>query len=101
MDMFGSAEHSSFPLNCLLTSGLQQKSKKAKNLTGLLSSFSEATGTCSFVSGRVRGWKPLWDGSHNGDVTQHKKWKWLISALAINACLGKHFQVQVPNVWKK
>lgn len=66
MDMFGSAEHSCFPPDCLLTSGLHQKSNKA----GLLSSFSEATGafTVSFQVG-------LWDGSHNGDVTQQKQLK--------------------------
>lgn len=64
MDMFGSAEHSSFPLNCLLTSGLQESLRKQKILQDFshLSQRQEALAQFHFRQDNgmeaVMGWKP-------------------------------------------
>jgi len=60
MDLFEPAEHLCSPLNCLLTSGLPQKSNEANKQTCRSSLLFLRGNRCfhSFISGRITGWKP-------------------------------------------
>lgn len=66
MDMFGSAEHSRSPLNCLLT--YTESLTKQSNLQEFFSLSQRHKALSQFQVG-------LWDGIHNGDVTQQKQFK--------------------------